>query len=85
MTRYFLVRAGSHAEGTVIQDPAICARAARATGEKGSDGKPAVMLVVKRRGGGYYAMSADGPEQAGEFSCVAVLDAELRYLRHECS
>jgi len=85
MIRYFLALAGSDAEGAVIEDPAICARAARASGEQGSDGKAARMLVVKRRAGGYYAMSADGPSHAGEFRCIALLDAEFRYLQHRCS
>lgn len=84
MIRLFLALAGSDAEGPVIQDPSLCARAAAALPQETGEGRAETMLLVKRRGGGYYAMPASGPSSAGEFSCIALMDSEMRYLHHRC-
>jgi hypothetical protein len=83
--RYLRSRYESTPHDALITDPTVCRKASEALNQRDPHGRYYDVLVLPLNSGDFVVLApALGVSKAGEFACVAHLDARLHYKAHIC-
>ncbi len=83
--RYIRARYEQTLDGDLVRDAAICLKASEALNKRDSKGRLYDVLVLPLKNRSFAVIApALGIERAGEFACVAELDAQLRFKEYAC-